>query len=315
MKPISIALAVLLKMSVASAAMSDGEIAGVIQAVNNAEVKISSLATINTTSPDVKQFGALVVDDSKANNTRLLTLFTSKKGGTILSSTKSTDVEYKAGIAAKNLEGLKDKTFDNAYLDQQLIMDKGVLEDIDSYIPQAVRADFKQFLMDTRVLVQKHWDRANALRYPSSQMSEGQIAGIIKAVDLAEVGISSLVPRNSTNSKVVEFGNKVAADHRANLIGLAALFQPSDILETEKSLAIKSNGDLAVSNLGGLKDINFDIAYLDHQIQMDEGVLAEIDADYPMIIRADFKTFVMQTRAAVLKHWEDAKVLRAVLTR
>lgn len=314
MKTISIALAVFLKMSVASAAMSDGEIAGVIQAVNNAEVKISSLASLNTTSPDVKQFGALVVDDSRASNSRLITLFTSKKGGVILSSDKSVDVEYKAGLATKNLEGLKDKVFDQAFLDQQLIMDKGFLEDIDSYIPQASRADFKQFLIDTRVLVQKHWDRANALRYPSSQLSEGQIAGIIKAVDLAEVGISSLVQSNSTNSKVVELGNRIAADHRANLIGLAALFQPSDIIESDQSLTIKNNSDLAVSSLGGLKDKNFDIAYLDHQIQMDQGVLAEIDADFPMIIRADFKTFVMETRAAVLKHWEDAKVLRAVVT-
>ena len=116
--------------------------------------------------------------------------------------------------------------------------------------------------------------------------------------------------KSSTNLSVVAFGNKVVSDHRSNQTRLTTIFQPSDVLATEKSLGIKTQADLTIASLSGLKDKSFDVAYLDNQISFDQTVLDEIDADYPFIINADFKTLMMNTRESVQKNWEDAKVLR-----
>lgn len=162
---IVVALSFLLNMHVASAALSDNEIAGVVQAINNAEIKISGLAATNTTTAGVSEFGAKVVSDHTMNNEQLLGLF-SGKSNVITPSARSQEIDAAATKDSDSLASMKDKLFDDAFLDNQIAMDESAISELDGYIGQAVRPEFKQFLTDTREVISKNLEAAKILKNP-----------------------------------------------------------------------------------------------------------------------------------------------------
>jgi putative membrane protein len=167
MKTIIVALTCLFNMNMASAQMSEGQIGGVIEAVNYAEIDIASLASVNTTRAEVMNFGAEVAADHQAANDKLYALFYDK-GIAILSSPESDKVTSDADAAMTDLSAMKDKTFDDAFLDNQITMDQAVMSDIKGYMSQVTTPEFKQYLTDTEAVISKHLDTAKMLKGSAS---------------------------------------------------------------------------------------------------------------------------------------------------
>jgi putative membrane protein len=143
--------------------LTDGEIASVLVAANQGEIQMADLAARMASSPDVKQFAAMM----KTQHTTGL-----QKTRSIQSKAK---LEPKPGDIAAYLENevtaalrdMRDKTgatFDRAYMSAQVQAHKDVLSVVDHRLtPSANNGDLRTFLGDVRQMVSSHLAKAEEI--------------------------------------------------------------------------------------------------------------------------------------------------------
>lgn len=166
MKTFAVALLCLFNLNSAIAEnLTDGEIAGVILAVDNAQIDIASLAATNSSRADVMAFGDLLVKDHQANIEKLYAIF-EMSDEVIMGSEKADEVSSKAAEDMDALSELKDKSFDDAFLNHEIAMDKSVLADIEGYLTTVTMPELKKFLLDTKLVITSHMEAADALKNP-----------------------------------------------------------------------------------------------------------------------------------------------------
>jgi putative membrane protein len=161
---VSALVAALLSSPLAFAALSDGEIAKIVQDANQTEISSAQTALNKSTRSDVKSFAKKMLKEHQSNRQEVEKIarkekieFGSSVGDLGLRTKSAThDVELSAKSGAD---------FDRAYIESQISAHRDLLDDLDTkLIPEARNSSLKKFLEDTRGDVKDHLDEAEKIQ-------------------------------------------------------------------------------------------------------------------------------------------------------
>lgn len=146
------------------AALSDGEIAEIMEVANDAEIDMAKAAKSKSESGAIKDYAEHMINEHKKNM---------KDGKKV---TKDADIKTKSNGDAKTLkENSKSKIsdmkkkkgpdFDRAYIDSQVEMHQQMLTDLnEKFIPQAQNPEYRNFLTTTKTHVEQHLAKAKEIQ-------------------------------------------------------------------------------------------------------------------------------------------------------
>ncbi len=140
---------------IATANLSDAEIADVIQVTNEAEIGAGALAKTRAGNPAVRAYAKHLVDEHKKNTNEKD--FFKAWNGTTSETNISKNIRAESTAELVELRKISGSDFDQVYIQNQLAMHKQYLNDLDNrYIPAAQDAQLKNFLKQTRKQVSNH---------------------------------------------------------------------------------------------------------------------------------------------------------------
>jgi putative membrane protein len=147
-----------------SNALSDGQIAAITEAANDAEIEQAKVAQDKAKDPRVKQFAAMMIQDhtqAKQNQTDMMSRMS-------LAPSESSQSQQLATDSFDTLSKLRDadkSTFDMTYMDAQVNNHQMVLDLLDNVlIPNAQNGELKKQLQDMKPIVEKHLTEARDIR-------------------------------------------------------------------------------------------------------------------------------------------------------
>ena len=159
-----IAAALALPATAAAQSVNDAQIAAIVVAANQVDIDAGTLAAARAASPEVKQFGQLMVTDHTGVNKAAVELVTRLK---VTPQDNPTAQSLKDG-GAKNvahLKTLKGKAFDKAYVDHEVAYHQQVLDAVDkTLIPSASNAELKALLVKVRPAFLAHLEHAKKVQ-------------------------------------------------------------------------------------------------------------------------------------------------------
>ncbi|MEX1181897.1 MAG: DUF4142 domain-containing protein [Gemmatimonadota bacterium] len=148
----------------AQPAVTDAEIAAIVVAANEIDVRYGELARERATDPAVKQFAETMITDHTAVNESAVELVT-RLGVTPEESDVSRSLEASAAETRQSLETKSGAEFDQAYIDNEVAYHQTVLDALDGLlIPSATNAELKQTLVGVRPAFEAHLEHAKALQ-------------------------------------------------------------------------------------------------------------------------------------------------------
>ena len=147
-----------------SARPDDAQIAGIVVAANTVDIDAGKLAEKNAGSKDVRQFATLMVNDHTGVNQQASALV-----GRLKVTPAESDISksLKDGGAANigKLKGLNGKSFDQAYVDNEVSYHQAVIDALDkTLIPGATNAELKALLVKVRPAFVAHLEHARHLQ-------------------------------------------------------------------------------------------------------------------------------------------------------
>jgi putative membrane protein len=128
-----------------------------------AEVELGKLAGEKAESPDVKQFGQMMVNDHTKANEQLMKLAQEKK------LQLPSDVPSEAKSAKEKLTGLSGREFDREYMKQMVADHEKTVELFQKQADRGQDTELKQFAQQTLPTLQHHLEQAKQI---DTQMSE-----------------------------------------------------------------------------------------------------------------------------------------------
>jgi putative membrane protein len=143
--------------------LSDPEVAHVAVTADNIDIDAAKFAQTRTSNAEVKQFAATMITDHSAVNAQATALAT-KLGVTPKDNAVSQSLLKGAADARKEIEPLKGKAFDKAYMDREVAYHQAVLDALDNLlIPTTENADLKKLLTDVRPVIAAHMEHAKKI--------------------------------------------------------------------------------------------------------------------------------------------------------
>ena len=171
MKTLTIAVAVVGALAwIASAqktkepTLDDGQVAGIVQTYNEAEIAAARAAQDKAKSVDVKAFARMMLQEHMKNNQELASV--SKQSGIeAKESETSQQLRAESGRQQGMLGSMRSQDFERGYIDQQVEAHKSVLATLDRALKNGKREDsFMDYLRSTREAVQVHLEHAETLQ-------------------------------------------------------------------------------------------------------------------------------------------------------
>lgn len=154
-----------------SGASNDSNLAAMIKAVNDGEIKQSKIAEKNSKNKAVKRFAKMMIKDHGANNNELASV--SKRIGLQPTPDQETaSLKDEAQKNARTLEGQSGEDFDKAYVDQMVKDHTNALQKLDDALGNNAGRNEQMdgLLKKTRQKVSQHLDEAKKLQ---SELSSG----------------------------------------------------------------------------------------------------------------------------------------------
>ena len=150
--------------TMASNNMSDPEIAAIVIAVNDADIKNGQLAESKARSGEVKTFAKQMVTDHQAVNKKAKDL-TSKLNINPTDNQTSTQLKQMTDQERDQLKQMQGTDFDKAYIQGEVQMHQQALDMIDKNLtPNAQNEELKALLRDTRPAIAAHLEHAKRLQ-------------------------------------------------------------------------------------------------------------------------------------------------------
>jgi putative membrane protein len=146
--------------------------------------------------------------------------------------------------------------------------------------------------------------------------NDAQIVGIILVANNVDIGAGELARSTSNNADVKEFAQLMITDHSAINKQATALVKKLKLKpeESQTSKGLKETGAVALKKLKGLKGKEFDIAYIDNELNYHQTVLDTLDKTLiPNAKNAELKDALLQARPAFETHLRHAKNMQASL--
>jgi putative membrane protein len=170
------------------------------------------------------------------------------------------------------------------------------------------------------VIASAFWVMANCSFAQSPATAAGptdaEIAHIVVTANQVDIDAGKLAEVKSTNKDVKAFGKQMVTDHggvNRQAIALVARLKvaPAD---NAPSQSLKAGGAENVKRLRSLKGVEFDKAYVAHEVAYHEQVIAAIDTTLiPNARNEELKALITKVRPAFVAHLEHAKMVQAAL--
>jgi putative membrane protein len=143
---------------------NDAQIASIVVTANQVDIDAGKLAQAKGRSSEVKAFGKQMVTDHTGVNKAAVALVTKLK---VTPEDNPTSQSLKSGGAenVKNLQGLKGKKFDKAYIDHEVAYHEQVLDAIDKVlVPSAKNEELKALIVKVRPAFVGHLEHAKKIQ-------------------------------------------------------------------------------------------------------------------------------------------------------
>ncbi len=141
-------------------AMADAEVLGVLRTVHQSEVKAGELAASKAASPQVRQFGQMIVTEHQQADQQLVTTASVPPQPGALSQV----IEEQVKAVLQRLESVPGPEFDKDFMQSQVKMHEQVLSVIDAQLlPSAQSPEVRQLAESTRQSVQQHLQTAQQI--------------------------------------------------------------------------------------------------------------------------------------------------------
>lgn len=147
-------------------------------------------------------------------------------------------------------------------------------------------------------------------------LTDADIAAITEAANTGEVDQGKLALKKAKNPKVKKLAQMMVDDHSKAKSDQATCVSKAQITPSSNTLSrqIGDDGAQALSSLQNDSGSDFDIAYVDLQVNEHQQVLTTLDQKLiPNAQNADFKAVLMKQRDKVAEHLKHAQDLQQQL--
>jgi putative membrane protein len=143
---------------------SDPQIAHIVVTANQVDIDAGRLAEKKGSTEDVRKFGSQMVADHTAVNKQAIELVKKLK---VTPQANETSASLKKGGEENiaKLQKLSGKTFDKAYVDQEVAYHQAVIDAVDkTLLPSARNEELKALIQQVRPALVQHRDHARHLQ-------------------------------------------------------------------------------------------------------------------------------------------------------
>ncbi|HEY4246855.1 MAG TPA: DUF4142 domain-containing protein [Lacunisphaera sp.] len=157
---------------------------------------------------------------------------------------------------------------------------------------------------------------AVSFAFAHAQPNDAQIAAIVVAANQVDIDAGHLAAGKTSDSAVKKFADMMVTDHTSVNQSAVALVTRLKVTpeanDTSKSL--EDGGEKNLAHLRTLSGVDFDRAYVDHEVAYHEQVIAALDNTLiPNAQNAELKALLVKVRPAFVQHLGHAKRLQAAL--
>lgn len=148
---------------------------------------------------------------------------------------------------------------------------------------------------------------------PLTKLSDGQIAGILAAVDDGEIQQAQLALKKAQDAETRHYADHMIEQHSASKQAMAQLASQTNIqpAESPKAKELQQKGDKMMSDLNAADANNFDITYIDGQIAQHAEVLDLIKNQMlPAVNDTALRDQLTNARGMVEQHLDQARKLK-----
>lgn len=150
----------------------------------------------------------------------------------------------------------------------------------------------------------------------TASLTDADIAAITEAANTGEVDQGKLAVKKAKNAKVKKFAQMMVDDHSKAKSDQATFVSKAQITPSSNTLSrqIGDDGSQVLSSLQNDSGTDFDVAYIDAQVNEHRQVLTTLDQKLiPAAQNADFKAMLMKQRDKVAEHLKHAEDLQQQL--
>ena len=154
--------------------------------------------------------------------------------------------------------------------------------------------------------------------FAAPAVNDAQIAQIVVTANTIDIGNGKIALQQSKTPSVDEFANLMIKDHTAVNNNATALVtrlgvKPED---SDANKSLKSASETEQAKLSGLKNAEFDRAYLENEVAYHKQVLGTInDVLIPNAQNAELKKMLVDVKPAFQAHLEHAEHALAALKK
>lgn len=149
-------------------------------------------------------------------------------------------------------------------------------------------------------------------RLGGQEYTNAELAGLLNAVNDAEIEMGTMAQAKATDAGVRTFAKALVTGHRALRTQVAQAAQKINAapMVPENDEGLIEDHREAMRDLGAIAaGREFDEAFLEHQIDMHQKVLDEIEDALESDRHEEFRSVLEKARDGVKKHLEQAKTL------
>ncbi|MDQ3186269.1 MAG: DUF4142 domain-containing protein [Pseudomonadota bacterium] len=149
-------------------------------------------------------------------------------------------------------------------------------------------------------------------------LSDGEIIGIVMAVNQAEIDAGNLAQSTSSHPEVKMFGQRLAGEHNESNSLFSDWANKQNITPQSNSTSdsLKAAGEKYLEKLKGLGGILFDLDYMGHEVESHQQALDLWDSKLiPGAKDEELKRLLSLMRLRFAAHLENAKLIKASLGR
>lgn len=153
---------------------------------------------------------------------------------------------------------------------------------------------------------------------PAPRISEAQIAKIVELANNAEIEQGKLAKNKAKSASVKEFAAMMVKHHTEAKADQAKLVKQLQLTPTQsqEATALKSDADKTLGALRAASGNDFDVQYINSQVDAHQQVLDSIDRQLlPSAQNEDYVAGLKELRQTVASHLDEAKSLQAELNK
>jgi putative membrane protein len=161
---------------------------------------------------------------------------------------------------------------------------------------------------------------ASSARQPeatkASGPSDAEIAAIVMAANSVDADMGDLAATRASSAEVRQFGKTMSTDHRAVNQAAGELVARLKVTPAENAISrkLQTDGNAVRAELSNKTGIEFDRAYMTHEVEYHKAVIAAVDQVLiPNADNAELKLTIISVRPALVAHLEHAEKLLAGL--